>query len=94
MQQFLATSNATDNRQLGSVTSRGATKSFGATVCAVGAVPESLYYSLIVGVLPPKVATAAAVAFSSQCGIDKRIRYAPNVCVRAVEGQKGGVLWE
>lgn len=82
MQQFLATSNATDNRQLGSVTRGvgGATKSFGATVCAVGAVPESLYYSLIVGVLPPKVATAA-VAFSSQCGIDKRIRYAPNVCV-------------
>lgn len=86
MQQFLATGNATDNRQLGSVT-RGvregaahsqATKSLGATVCTVGAVPESLYYSLIVGVLPPEVA--------SQWQIDKRIRYALSVCVCASSG--------
>lgn len=50
-----------------------ATKSLGATVRTVGAVPESLYYSLIVGVLPPEVA--------SQWQIDKRIRYALSVCV-------------
>lgn len=67
-----------------------ATKSLGATVRTVGAVPESLYYSLIV-VLPPEVA--------SQWQIDKRIRYALSVCVceqwrgKSIEGVDGtGIL--